>query len=151
MADICADLQLRSARVSDSRAVARIMRAALSSHSWMPTLHSPEEDLAFVADAVLPLMKVIVAERAGVVLGFIAVKGAWVEQLYLDPPWTGRGIGTALLSTATRGLKEARLYCFQANRGACRFYERHGFRIEARGTGSGNEEGLPDILYIRRS
>jgi hypothetical protein len=31
-----------------------------------------------------------------------------------------------------------------------RFYERHGFRAEAFGDDSTNEEGLPDILYVRR-
>lgn len=40
-----------------------------------------------------------------------------------------------------------KLHCFQANSGARRFYERHGFQAEAFGDGSGNEENLPDILY----
>ena len=41
-----------------------------------------------------------------------------------------------------------KLHCFQANTGARRLYERHGFRAEAFGDGSANEEGLPDILYV---
>ena len=45
----------------------------------------------------------------------------------------------------------SKLHCFQANEGARRFYERHGFRAEAFGDGSGNEEGLPDITYVRRA
>jgi hypothetical protein len=44
-----------------------------------------------------------------------------------------------------------KLFCFQANKGARRFYERHGFVAEAFGEGSANEEGLPDILYVRRA
>jgi ribosomal protein S18 acetylase RimI-like enzyme len=40
-----------------------------------------------------------------------------------------------------------RLYTFQANQGARRFYERHGFRAVAFGDGSNSEERCPDVLY----
>jgi GNAT superfamily N-acetyltransferase len=73
-----------------------------------------------------------------------------VEQLYLDPAWTGQGIGSRLLVQATAALRIVKLHCFQANTGARRFYERHGFRAESFGDGTTNEEGLPDILYVRR-
>jgi hypothetical protein len=42
-----------------------------------------------------------------------------------------------------------RLYTFQCNQGARRFYERHGFIAVAFGDGSSNEEGEPDIRYER--
>ncbi|WP_245307003.1 GNAT family N-acetyltransferase [Mesorhizobium sp. SEMIA 3007] len=73
-----------------------------------------------------------------------------MEQLYLDPAWTGQGIGSRLLTDATAALPVTKLHCFQANTGARRFYERHGFRAESFGDGMTNEEGLPDILYVRR-
>jgi ribosomal protein S18 acetylase RimI-like enzyme len=73
-----------------------------------------------------------------------------VEQLYLDPTRTGRGVGSRLLEEATADLPVVKLHCFQANAGARRFYERHGFRPEAFGDGSNNEERLPDIRYVRR-
>jgi hypothetical protein len=39
-----------------------------------------------------------------------------------------------------------------ASCGARRFYERHGFQAESFvDDGSTNEEGLPDIRYVRRS
>jgi ribosomal protein S18 acetylase RimI-like enzyme len=40
-----------------------------------------------------------------------------------------------------------RLYTFQENDGARRFYERHGFRAIEFGDGSNNEENCPDVLY----
>ncbi|TIS85587.1 MAG: GNAT family N-acetyltransferase, partial [Mesorhizobium sp.] len=83
-------------------------------------------------------------------VGFIAVIGDWVEQLYLDPASTGQGIGSRLLMDATAALPQVKLHCFQANTGARRFYERHGFQAKAFGDGTTNEEGLPDILYVRR-
>ncbi len=113
-------------------------------------LHTPDEDLAFIGATVLPHQRVTVAEAGGAIVGFIATRGEWVEQLYLDPKWSGRGIGTRLLDYATESMAAVMLHCFQANLGARRFYERHGFMAEAFGDGSGNEEGLPDIRYAKR-
>jgi hypothetical protein len=30
----------------------------------------------------------------GTLLGLMVLDGDWVEQLYMDPAWTGRGLGT---------------------------------------------------------
>lgn len=131
--------------------IARVMRASLSSHSWIPTLHKAEEDRAFIREQVLPRQDVTVAEAGGGIVGFIAVHDGWVDELYLSPEWTGQGIGSRLLEQATAGMRTTKLYCFQQNSGARRFYERHGFRAGAFSTGGNNEEGLPDILYVRQS
>ncbi|SFP09755.1 L-amino acid N-acyltransferase YncA [Mesorhizobium sp. NFR06] len=144
------EILLRPAIGSDASAIAKMMRASLNTFEWMPVLHTPEEDLFFIREIVLPGRRVIVAEAGKAIVGFIAVSGEWVEQLYLDPNWTGRGIGSRLLAEATAGMPSVKLHCFQANTGARRFYERHGFRAEAFGDGSTNEEGLPDILYVMR-
>ncbi|WP_442581340.1 N-acetyltransferase family protein [Mesorhizobium sp. ASY16-5R] len=141
---------LRRAIPADAAGIARIMRVALASFDWMPVLHTPDEDLAFIGTHVLPNQIVTLAEAGEDIVGFIAVKGDWVDQLYLDPTFTGAGIGSRLLMQAVETMPVARLHCFQANSGARRFYERHGFQAEAFGDGSGNEEGLPDILYVRR-
>ncbi|TIO06565.1 GNAT family N-acetyltransferase [Mesorhizobium sp.] len=147
---IDAKVVLRPAMSSDAGVIANIMRAALASFDWMPVMHTPPEDLAFISGVVLQQQHVTVAEAGGNIAGFIAVSGEWVEQLYLDPAWTGRGIGSRLLTEATVGLPVVKLYCFQSNTGARRFYERHGFRVGALRSGTNNEEGLPDIFYVRR-
>ncbi|MDX8453676.1 GNAT family N-acetyltransferase [Mesorhizobium sp. VK9D] len=144
------EILLRPATSSDAAAIATMMRASLNAFDWMPVLHTPDEDLFFIRDILLPSQQVTVAEAGERIVGFIAVNGDWVEQLYLDPAWTGQGIGSRLLVQATGGLSSVKLHCFQANSGARRFYERHGFRAEAFGDGSTNEEGLPDILYVLR-
>lgn len=141
---------IRLATPSDAAAIARVMRASLNSFDWMPVVHTPDEDFFFIRDIVLPRQQVTVAEAGEQIVGFIAVSGGWVEQLYLDPAWTGLGIGSQLLTQATAGLPSLKLHCFQANSGARRFYERHGFRAEAFGDGTTNEEGLPDIFYLLR-
>lgn len=145
------DVVLRSAEASDAHDIARILRAALSSFDWMPTLHTPDEDLYFVRHVLLTGQLVTVATIENDIVGFISIKGDWVEQLYLDPVCTGRGIGSQLLRHATSALPRVQLHCFQANSGARRFYERHGFTAATFGNGSGNEEGLPDILYVRET
>ena len=76
---------------------------------------------------------------------------AFIEQLYLAPGWTGRGIGGRLVELA----KERRpagldLFTFQVNDGARRFYERHGFAAVWFGDGSENEERQPDVRYAWR-
>ena len=42
-----------------------------------------------------------------------------------------------------------RLWTFQRNAGARRFYERNRFIAVEFGDGSGNEEGEPDVRYER--
>jgi len=145
-----ADVVLRPARDSDASDIAKLMRASLNSLDWMPVVHTPDEDFAFIRDIVLPRQQVTVAEAGPRIVGFIAVSSELVEQLYLDPAWTGQGIGSRLLCQATAGMPVVKLHCFQANTGARRFYERHGFHAEAFGDGTTNEEGLPDVLYFFR-
>ena len=141
---------LRPATGSDAAAIATLMRAALGAFDWMPVIHTPAEDLAFIRDIVLPRQQVTVAQVGKEIVGFIAVSSDWVEQLYLDPAWMGQGIGSRLLMDAAGSLPVVKLHCFQSNTGARRFYERHGFQAESFGDGTTNEEGLPDIRYVRR-
>jgi GNAT superfamily N-acetyltransferase len=87
----------------------------------------------------------------GTLLGLMVLDGDWVEQLYMDPAWTGRGLGTRFVELAKQrrpgGLQ---LWTFASNARAQRFYERHGFTVEERTDGSGNEEKAPDLRYVWR-
>ncbi len=143
------DVVLRPAKASDAHDIARILRAALAAFDWMPQLHTPDEDLGFVRHVLLAEQHVTVATVEYNIVGFAAVDGDWLTQLYVDPAWAGRGIGSQLLRHVTAKMTHVKLHCFRANEGARRFYERHGFVAEAFGDGSANEEGLPDILYAR--
>jgi GNAT superfamily N-acetyltransferase len=82
-------------------------------------------------------------------LGILVLDGDWVDQLYVDPAHTGRGLGTALLDHAKRERPQGlRLWTFVSNVRAQRFYERHGFVATDRTDGSRNEEHSPDIQYV---
>ena len=88
----------------------------------------------------------MVEDETGVV-ALLVMEGRWVDQLYVDPAYSGRGLGSRLLDLAKKhhpgGLD---LWTFQANAGARRFYERHGFTAIATTDGD-NEEGAPDVHY----
>ena len=82
-------------------------------------------------------------------VALLVLRGDWIDQLYVDPDLTGRGIGAELLGLAKRERPRGlRLWTFVSNRGAQRFYERHGFSEIERTDGSGNEEQAPAIQYV---
>jgi GNAT superfamily N-acetyltransferase len=71
----------------------------------------------------------------------------WIDQLYVDPASTGGGIGGALVDHAkARRPDGLKLWTFQDNRDARRFYERHGF-VSVATTTADNEERAPDVCY----
>jgi GNAT superfamily N-acetyltransferase len=88
-----------------------------------------------------------VAEEAGAVVGFIGFREGWIDHLYVHPDWQGRGIGPQLLAKPLQYRQARRLWTFQKNARARRFYEARGFRLVELTDGSGNEEKEPDALY----
>lgn len=138
----------RPATASDAGDVTALFLAARrEAMPWLPELHSEGETADFIAEHVIPGTTVTVAvDRSGIV-GFIASVPGWVEHLYIHPGAQRRGIGGALLerakATAPDGL---RLYAFRDNTRAVAFYRAHGFVVVREGDGSGNEEGMPDVL-----
>jgi GNAT superfamily N-acetyltransferase len=127
----------------------RSRRAAVEMIPQQP-VHSDDEVRAWFATHVVRDCELWVAEGgASMLAGILVIDGPWVDQLYVEPTMTGRGIGTELLRLAKRerpqGLK---LWTFVSNTGAQRFYERHGFLEMDRTDGHRNEEHAPDILYV---
>jgi GNAT superfamily N-acetyltransferase len=91
----------------------------------------------------------IAEDPTGKLVGILVLDGPWLDQLYVDPTMTGRGVGAVLLNLAKRERPEGlRLWTFASNPRARRFYERHGFGATRRTDGRHNEEGAPDILYV---
>ena len=140
---------IRPAEVRDADAIAAVHRTSMrEALPYLPDLHTADEDLAWVANVVLPHQEVWVAEAGGRVVGVAALDGDMLAQLYILPGEQGRGIGSALLAKAmARRPAGMRLYAFQRNTRARAFYERRGFVAVEFGDGSGNEEGEPDVLY----
>jgi ribosomal protein S18 acetylase RimI-like enzyme len=150
------DVTFRRASAADAEQVAAVYLASRRAFvSFAPLVHSDAEVRQWVAGQLIPAGGVTVAvvgAREGTVVGMMAVsrkEGAgWLDHLYLLPSSVGRGLGAQLVQRAKAALASpVRLYTFQANEGARRFYERHGFRAIGFGDGSSNEERCPDVLY----
>jgi GNAT superfamily N-acetyltransferase len=140
-------VRLRLATTDDTAAVAALFRRSFASIGFLPTLHTPEEDLEFFGRAIAE-DEVWVAEDDDAPLGFAALTRDMLSHLYVDPPAQGRGVGHALFERARERRPDGfRFWVFQANERARRFYERHGCRVVELTDGSGNEEREPDALY----
>lgn len=154
-------IQLRPARVADAAAICEVyLTSRKVTQPYTRLVHSDAEVLQWIGEELIPREEVSVAEVDGVIVGMMALtrdaQYGWIDQLYLHPDWTGHGIGSLFVEQAKVRLGNGpgspaggaiRLFTFQENTGARRFYERHGFKAIAFGDGSGNEEGTPDVLY----
>lgn len=139
-------MMLRTATGQDIDAITQIIGDWRETTPYIPPLHTRAEDRAFIAHVVAS-EEVMVADSNGV-HGFIARQDNQISQFYLAPNARGQGTGTALLNDMkTRG-DTLTLWCFQANTGARRFYERHGFTPDTFTDGTDNEEHAPDVHYI---
>jgi putative acetyltransferase len=144
---------LRLATLEDANELAGILRAAMrGAMPWLPDLHTPEDDRRFLRESVLPNEEVWVLQGDGPIVGFAALGSRegvdFLQHIYVAPEHQSRGLGTELINRAKeRRPAGFRLWVFQKNEGARRFYERHGCRLVELTDGSGNEEKEPDALY----
>ncbi len=142
---------IRQASVGDAQTIADIhLRARKVNLPYLPDLHSNAETLAFFKTEVLTAGQVWLAEQAGAVFGFIAQKPGWIDHLYVAPGHQRAGIGSRLLTYAKNHCddEDLKLWTFQRNMAARRFYEKHGFHIIEKTNGVDNEEKEPDLLYL---
>lgn len=144
---------LRAAISTDAERVAEVLLASHAAFlSFAPSTHTDEEVRTWVREVLLPSEAVTVAIVDGQVVGVLAVAqrndASWLTQLYLHPAHIAQGIGSRLLAHAiATALAPIRLYTFQQNVGARRFYERNGFVPIEFTDGNSNEEECPDVLY----
>lgn len=144
-------MNLRQATEADAAAIGVLHHFTMkTSLPFLPELHTPEEVVGFVRGRLMPTNEVWVAEEGGEVVGYTAFNDEWVNQLYVHPDAQGRGIGPRLLAKALEDGRPKRLWTFQQNARARKFYEDRGFVLLELTDGSGNEEKTPDALYELR-
>ena len=81
------------------------------------------------------------------VVAFLAMKGSYVDRMYVDPTERRKGCGTRLIAFAKTLFPDGLELCtHQENQGARTYYEKHGFRAVRFGT-SPAPENAPDVEY----
>jgi ribosomal protein S18 acetylase RimI-like enzyme len=142
---------LRRAQPGDADAAAQLYLSARRAvmPGVPPLAHADDDVRCWFRDVVMPDRETWLAEWGGELVAVMVLHAARLDQLYVHPEWTGRGVGSELLRLAQRERPDGLwLWTFQSNRGAQRFYERHGFAAVERGDGTGNEERAPDVRYV---
>jgi GNAT superfamily N-acetyltransferase len=138
---------VRPASADDADAVGRIFVRARDAMTYLPRI--PDGDRPKLGGWITAKHEIWVVESQGTVMGFAGLSPGWLDHLYFDPESQGRGFGSKLLRHVMRLQPEGlRLWVFQKNLGARRFYEHHGFRLEKMTDGSSNMEREPDALYV---
>src|SRR5206468_2864242 len=101
----------------------------------------------FLRERIVPVCDIWVAEVHGSTLAFLAMKGSYIDRLYVHPSHQRSGIGGLLLLKAKAvspgGLE---LHTHQQNVSARAFYEKHGFVAVKFGI-SPPPESEPDVEY----
>jgi len=139
---------LRRATACDADAIVNVHWASFRLLTFLPMLHTIEENRRFIANVILKECEVTVAEDENGIVAFLARKGEEVRLLYTRPDRIGMGAGTQLIDAAKASRTDAlELWCFQANERARRFYEARGFRPIRFTDGADNEERMPDVRY----
>lgn len=135
---------IRPGWAGDADEISRVFLAARNQMTYLPRLYTDAQTRAWITEIMIPASRLWVAERGGRVVGFAALRGSWLDHLYVAPDAQDAGVGTALLDQAMKGQRRLDLHVFQQNTDARRLYDRHGFTLVDVGDGSGNEENLPD-------
>ena len=145
-------MKIRLAALDDSLVCAEIHILARARMAYLPPdLHTAEETHEWMRDVVFRSERVWVAEHADRVVGYASADSEFLNHLYVRPEHQGRGIGTALLAVVMKHSRDGlKLWTFEPNEAAIRFYVRHGFRTVQRTDGHANEENVPDRLMVWR-
>ena len=146
------EVLLRPATADDASAVADVLLSSRKAFLPYACLRTDEDIHGWVRTVLLCTDDVTVASISGSPVGVVATAReagvSWITQLYISPAHVDQHVGTLLLSNALATLpRPVRLWCFQRNVRARRFYERYGFNAIRFTDGRANEERLPDILY----
>ena len=137
------------AQTEDSKDILSIFNTARAEMEYLPIVHSAYETRDFFTNLV-NTGKVILLKENDMAVGFMVASDGWLYHLYIAPLFQQRGYGTLLLNHAKelspQGLK---LWVFEQNHEAIKFYEREGFELAIKRdiSTTTNEENLPDRMY----
>jgi GNAT superfamily N-acetyltransferase len=142
-------ITFRRATTADAPEVATIyISSRRGAAAYLPTVGTDEAISAFVVNQMVPERETWVAENAGKMVAVLTLHGDELDQFYVAPGEQRRGVGDAMLAHAKQlrpgGL---RLWAFQRNAPARRFYEARGFIAKRFTDGATNMEREADVQY----
>ncbi|MEU3316847.1 GNAT family N-acetyltransferase [Streptomyces sp. NPDC006662] len=144
------EVVLRRAGDADALAAANVWLRSFA--TALPTVrcsHTDDEIRSWFSTVLVPRHETWVAIAANTVVGVMVLKEAELKQLYIDPPWRGRGLGDQFMGVAKQRQPDGlTLWTFQVNTSAQRFYQRHGFTAVERTDGRHNDEHEPDVRLV---
>jgi GNAT superfamily N-acetyltransferase len=142
-------VSFRRASAADAPRVASVYIASRrGAAQWLPTVGTDDEIRAFVINQMVPERECWVAEDSGRIVAVLVLHDDEVDQFYVAPDAQRRGVGDAMLALAKRLRPDGlRLWAFQRNAPARRFYEARGFVTIKFTDGATNMEREADVLY----
>jgi GNAT superfamily N-acetyltransferase len=149
------DLLIRQATLSDAERIHEIHLAsvhALCSAFYEPGViqgwlrgRTPAGYLNGISNGAT-----FVAEVAAKAIGFCEAIPGQVVAVFVDPEWTGRGVGAALLANAmNRASPKGQPVRLESTVNATAFYEKFGFRQLRRSTVRRNDVEVPVVIMER--
>lgn len=128
-----------------------IWRAAVdATHGFLSSEHRAEID-TIVAEQFLPVASLwLVEDDAGRVQGFLAMDGAMIDALFVDPAAHGRGFGTALVDHALALSPDALVDANEQADNALPFYLARGFEVIGRSEADPHGRPYP-IIHLRHA
>jgi GNAT superfamily N-acetyltransferase len=137
-------LHIRPAEPADVTVVLRLIRGLAEYERAPDAVTATEADLLRDGFGPRPLFHVVLAEWDGAAIGFAfyffnystwqGKPGLYLEDLFVDPAFRGRGVGKALLVhlariAVTQGCGRYQWQVLDWNEPAIRFYESMGARV----------------------
>jgi GNAT superfamily N-acetyltransferase len=133
-------VEIRAVHVGEGARLKEIAIAAKGHWGYDPAkVHDWANQGDFTAERLRELI-VFVADSDGGAIGWASLipngEVGWLEDLWIDPAWIGKGVGTELFRRATEHAKSlgARRLEWEAEPNAVGFYEKMGGRFVREGT-----------------
>ena len=134
----------------DAAEISQILEDWAASNREIPLVHNVEERADY-GRWLLENTSVTMIHNSSGVVGFLALEKHIIQGLYIKKDFQGFGFGQAAIKFAQKQFEELRLWVFQSNIGAQKFYQRLGFQIVEKSDGEDNDYRLPDIFYCWKS
>jgi GNAT superfamily N-acetyltransferase len=150
----CSLLTIRKFEEDDETALVSIWhRASVTGFPFLPLWQSFSHEQAreVFASTIKPHCDIWVAALDQRLVAYLAMKGTYIDRLFVDPVEWRKGWGTQLINFAKQiSPEKLELHTHQENVGARALYEREGFRAVKFGI-SPPPECAPDVEYHWRS